>query len=190
MTDITEQTLNAFALDAASEDRLVLVDLTDRQIGSATKLEAHAKGLLHRAFSVVLWREGADGKEFLLTRRAPGKYHSSGLWTNSCCSHPRDGEELIRAVERRVREELGCEVEGLRELGSFVYRATFCNGIREFEFDHVFAATCAGEPTPDPAEADAACWVSAEALTNELLEHPHHFSAWAPEVFSIVLREL
>lgn len=190
MIDITEHTAGAFARDGGRDDMLVLVDLEDRQIGTATKLDAHVKGLLHRAFSVVLWREGEGGKEFLLTRRAPGKYHSSKLWTNSCCSHPRDGEELASAVARRVREELGCEIEGLRELGSFVYRTVFCNGIREFEFDHVFAAECVGEPLPDPAEADAACWVSAEALTAELLEHPHHFTAWAPGVFSIALREL
>lgn len=188
--DILEHTAKAFSNDGAQDDQLVLVDLTDRQIGCASKMEAHVKGLLHRAFSVVLWREGEDGVELLLTRRAPGKYHSAKLWTNSCCSHPRDGEELEEAVARRVREELGCEISGLREVGSFVYRHVFCNGIREFEYDHVFLAECQGELAPDERESDAVCWVGADALMAELGEAPERFSVWAPAVFAIVLREL
>lgn len=190
MIEIAKHGEGAFASDTAQDDMLVLVDLLDRQIGSVTKMEAHVKGLLHRAFSVVLWREGASGVEFLLTRRAQGKYHSSGLWANSCCSHPRAGEKLEDAVRRRVREELGCEIDGTRELGSFVYRAVFCNGIIEYEYDHVFAVEYDGEPSPDPAESDASCWVGTDELIAEICERPHHFSAWTPGVFSIALREL
>lgn len=190
MITLTHNAATAFASDSARDDMLVLVDLLDREIGHASKEEVHAKGLLHRAFSAVLWRKGKTGVEFLLTRRAQGKYHSSGLWANSCCSHPRMGEKLEDAVRRRVREELGCDIDEARELGSFVYRAVFCNGIIEYEYDHVFAAEYDGEPKPDPAESDASCWVGTDELIAEICERPHHFSAWAPGVFAIVLREL
>lgn len=176
--------------DTARDDRLILVDGLDRGIGCATKLRAHVEGRLHRAFSVVLVREGSDGPQLLLSRRAQGKYHSAGLWANSCCSHPRVGEETIVAAYRRVREELGCEALDLFEVAAFVYRATFDNGLVEHEFDHVLLGACQGTLRPDPSEVDEVRWVGIDALATELAYQPERFSAWAPMVLSIALAKV
>ena len=179
-----------FAHDAARDDLLILVDGLDRQIGTATKERAHFDGLLHRAFSVVLTRKTAAGTEILLSRRAEGKYHSAGLWANSCCSHPRDGEQTIDAAYRRVTEELGLQAEGLTEVDAFVYRAEFETGLAEFEYDHVLLGTCSGTLAPDSTEVDMTRWVAAEDLATELARHPEHFCAWAFMVLSITLAHL
>lgn len=179
-----------FAHDNARDDLLILVDGLDRQVGTATKERAHFGSLLHRAFSVVLTREGSAGTEVLLSRRAEGKYHSAGLWANSCCSHPRAGEQTIDAAYRRVTEELGLQAEGLSEIDSFVYRAEFDNGLTEFEYDHVLLGTCSGTLAPDPSEVSATRWIDTGALAVELAEHPQHFCAWAFMVLSIALRHL
>lgn len=169
--------------DTARNDMLILVDEHDQQVGTATKEQTHTDGLLHRAFSVTLLRNGDDGPELLLVRRAACKYHSGGLWTNSCCSHPRNGENLANAVVRRVNEELGVSIDDPVEIGSFLYRAEFENGLVEHEFDHVFVARCEETPSPDPAEADEVRWVHAGELAAELQTQPEQFTAWAPEVF-------
>ncbi len=179
---------DGMAQDPARTDELVLVDGLDRQIGVATKERAHREGLLHRAFSIVLWRKGAQGYELLLSQRAKGKYHSAGLWANSCCSHPRVGEELLSAAYRRLREELGCGACGLHEIGSFAYRASFDNGLVEYEYDHVLMGSYVGALAPDPAEVGAVRWVSAEALAAELAQCPERFSAWAYTVLSMALQ--
>lgn len=179
-----------FARDAARDDQLILVDGLDRPMGSASKAKAHAEGLLHRAFSVVLTREGEQGLELLLSQRAEGKYHSAGLWANSCCSHPRMGEVTLDAAYRRVREELGCEAEGLQEIGAFVYRAPFENGLVEYEYDHVFVGSCLGRVDAVPSEVGATRWVSCEQLAQELAENPDAFSAWAYTVLSMALAHL
>ena len=186
MADMTE----AMAADPARDDMLILVDGLDRQTGEATKWQAHVKGLLHRAFSVVLTRDGADGPEFLLAKRSLMKYHSGGLWANSCCSHPRVGEQVIDAAYRRVREELGCEALDLREIGAFVYRAEFDNGLVEHECDHVLVGRCAGEIDPDPAEASEVRWIDFESLAAELAEQPKHFAAWVPIVLTLAMAHL
>ena len=175
--------------DPARDDQLVLVDGLDRQVGVATKWDAHVTGSLHRAFSVVLLREGSDGPELLLAQRAAGKYHSAGLWANSCCSHPRAGEELLEAAYRRVREELGCDASDIREVDSFVYRAVFDNGLTEHEYDHVLLGRLVGELDPDPAEVSDVRWVGFQDLARELADQPEVFSAWAPMVLSIAMRE-
>lgn len=174
-----------WASDAARDDALVLVDGLDREIGTASKLEAHTKGLLHRAFSVVLARTGNDGPQLLLAQRAAGKYHSAGLWANSCCSHPRAGEALVDAAYRRVREELGVEAVRLREVGSFAYRAVFDNGLSEYEYDHVLVGSCAGDLAPDPHEVGGLRWVGLDQLAQELASQPERFAAWAPMVLTI-----
>jgi len=181
---------DAFQHDAAKSDELVLVDLLDQQVGVASKEQTHREGLLHRAFSVMLWRTGADGPELLLSRRAEGKYHSGGLWANSCCSHPRAGEELADAVLRRVAEELGTTVQEAHEVGAFVYRAPFANGTTEYEFDHVFVAAYDGEVRPDPTETSEVRWVPAARVMQEMLECPQTFCAWVPNVISLVLAAL
>lgn len=177
------------AADPALNDMLTLVDGLDRETGSATKLQAHVQGQLHRAFSVVLTREGVDGPELLLAKRSLMKYHSEGLWANSCCSHPHVGEDVIAAAYRRVPEELGCEAVELREVCSFVYRAKFDNGLIEHECDHVLVGRCAGELALNPAEASEARWVTFDALAIELANEPDKFAVWAPIVFTQVMAD-
>ena len=178
-----------FANDAAVNDLLILVDGRDEEIGQATKEQAHTQGLLHRAFSVVLRREDGQGRQILLAQRAQGKYHSSGLWANSCCSHPRAGEQVMDAAYRRVPEELGCQARDLREIAGFVYRAEFDNGLCEYEYDHVLVGECVGTPDPDPSEVGDVRWVSEQDLAAELAAHPERFSAWAFTVLSLVLAQ-
>jgi len=173
--------------DSARDDMLILVDGLDREIGTATKLRTHVEGLLHRAFSVVLVRDGESGLELLLAQRAEGKYHSAGLWANSCCSHPCAGERLLDAAYRRVKEELGCKAVDLREITAFAYRAEFEDGLCEYEYDHVFVGRCAGDLAPDPTEVSGVRWVSCSALAGELAEKPQQFAAWAPMVLTLAL---
>ena len=178
------------AADPARDDLLILVDGFDREIGSVTKIQAHMDGSLHRAFSVVLVREGAHGHELLLAKRSMPKYHSGGLWANSCCSHPRVGEAVIDAAYRRVPEELGCEALDLRELCAFVYRAEVDNGLVEHEYDHVLVGSCKGEIAPNPAEASEARWVGFDELAAELAGEPKKFAAWVPIVLTLVMNDL
>lgn len=177
------------ANDSARDDMLIMVDGLDREIGFEPKWRTHAEGLLHRAFSVVLVRDNADGPEFLLAQRAAGKYHSAGLWANSCCSHPRAGEQLLDAAYRRVAEELGCKAVGLHEIAAFAYRADFEDGLCEYEYDHVLVGRCEGELSPDPAEVGGVRWVGLDELAVELAEEPLKFAAWAPMVLTIALSE-
>jgi len=176
--------------DPARDDALILVDGLDREIGTASKEKTHTEGLLHRAFSVVLTRDGEAGPELLLAKRSLDKYHSGGLWANTCCSHPRKGEGTIDAAYRRVHEELGCEAIDLSELCAFVYRAPFDNGICEHEFDHVLVGQCEGEPSFDSSEVAEVRWVGADALAYELANEPEKFAAWAPIVLTLVMRDL
>ena len=178
------------AEDPARDDMLILVDGLDRETGAATKLQAHVEGTLHRAFSVVLVRGGENGPELLLAKRSMLKYHSGGLWANSCCSHPRVGEGVVEAACRRIPEELGCEAENLREACAFVYRAEFDNGIIEHECDHVVIGSCVGEVVPNPAEASEARWVGLDALACELASEPGKFAVWAPIALTLAIAQL
>lgn len=178
------------ANDATLTDELILVDGLDRAIGSASKWQTHVDGALHRAFSVVLVREGEEGPELLVAKRSLLKYHSGGLWANSCCSHPRVGEEIIEAAYRRVPEELGCTAAELHEIAAFVYRAEFENGLCEYEYDHVVVGQCASELELNPNEVSEARWMSFDALAEELAQEPKHFAAWAPTVFTLTMNHL
>ena len=178
------------ANDPARDDMLVLVDGLDREAGTATKMQVHVRGLLHRALSVVLVRDGVGGPELLLAKRSMRKYHSGGLWANSVCSHPRAGEGLMDAACRRVREELRCGAVDLREVAAFAYRAGFGNGLCEYEYDHVLVGSCDGEPDPDPAEASEVRWVGFDELAAELAERPEAFAAWAPMVLTMAMASL
>jgi len=167
-------------LDAS--EMVVLVDESDREVGLAPKLAAHADGVLHRAFSVFVLN--ARG-EVMLQRRAPGKYHSGGLWTNSCCGHPRAGEPVAAAARRRLREEMGFDCV-LTPAGTFVYRAEVGGGLREHEYDHVFTGRHDADPAPDPAEVCEWRWQSPQAALAEAEAHPARFTPWFP----LALREL
>jgi isopentenyl-diphosphate delta-isomerase len=157
-----------------SEEEVILVDERDRELGASAKLRAHREGALHRAFSVFVFD---DAGRLLLQKRASGKYHSGGLWSNTACGHPRPGEATAAAARRRLREEMGFDCE-LREAFGFVYRAELENGLVEHEFDHVFVGTYEGDPAPDPSEVEGWRWVSMGELRRALREEPHRYSAW------------
>lgn len=157
-------------------ERVILVDQRDRPAGEAEKLEAHRQGRLHRAFSVFV----LDGSgRVLLQRRAAGKYHSARLWSNSCCGHPRPGEDTRAAAERRLAEEMGFHC-ALEPAGAFVYRAQL-GDLVEHEYDHVFRGRFDGDPRPDPAEVEAWHWMPLEALEAGLAAHPGDYTVWLPE---------
>ncbi|HSB93188.1 MAG TPA: isopentenyl-diphosphate Delta-isomerase [Flavitalea sp.] len=163
-------------------DYVVLVDELDNEVGIMEKMEAHEKAVLHRAFSVFLFNKKG---EMLLQRRAFTKYHSGGLWTNACCSHPRPGESNLDAARRRTFEELGFHPE-LRDAFSFTYRAEFDNGLTEHEFDHVFVGNYEGPIVPDPSEVSEVCYKSMEQIRSELREQPHLYTEW----FKIAFHEV
>ncbi len=154
--------------------QVILVNGQDEPVGTIEKMEAHKKGLLHRAFSVFIFnRKG----ELLLQQRALRKYHSGGLWTNSCCSHPQPGEETIIAAQRRLQEEMGFTTP-LEKLFEFTYRADFDNGMTENEYDHVFAGEYDGKVVPDKDEVMDYCFKRLEDVRHSLQEHPQKFSKW------------
>lgn len=168
-----------------ADDLVVLVDSRDRPVGTAPKLAVHETGALHRAFSVFLF--DPQGR-LLLQRRAADKYHSGGLWTNTCCGHPRPGEPVAAAAARRLREEMGIGGD-LREAGTFVYRADVGRGLIEHELDHVFVGRFGGEPAPDPREVGGWRWVAIPTLQAELAARPEHFSPWFARALDAALAE-
>lgn len=164
---------------------VILVDTDDNPQGSAEKLEAHQKNLCHRAFSVFIFRK-APQLELLLQRRALHKYHSPGLWTNTCCSHPRPGEDIIQAGQRRLKEEMGIEA-ALRPAGKFHYIAHFENGLVENEVDHVLVGFIEAENfVVNKEEVDSFRWITVDALEKEMQAQPKLFTPWLQEALSIV----
>lgn len=159
-----------------AEEQVILVDADDREIGVLGKLAAHENGgARHRAFSVFI--VDPQGR-WLLQRRAAGKYHFPGLWTNACCSHPRPGEATADAAHRRLREELGFDCP-LTERFQFEYKATSAaEGLTEHELDHVFTGTWAGPVAPDPLEVAATRWVEPEALAADVQAQPEAYTPW------------
>lgn len=152
----------------------MLVDEDDREIGKMEKLEVHEKGLLHRAFSVFIFN--AKG-EMLLQQRADSKYHSSGLWTNACCSHPGSGENIVQSAIKRLQEEMGFTTS-LNEAFSFVYRTEFDNGLTEHEFDHVLIGYYHSTIVPDDREVKDYCYMTIEAIEAALTSHPQKYTSW------------
>jgi isopentenyl-diphosphate delta-isomerase len=153
---------------------VILVDENDVQTGLMEKMEAHKKGVLHRAFSIFIFN---DKGEMLLQQRALNKYHSGGLWTNTCCSHPLPGETTADAANRRLREEMGFDTE-LKKAFDFIYTAEFDNGLTEYEFDHVFTGTYNGEIKVNPDEVHDYCYQSVNEIRNSMESHPAKFTAW------------
>ncbi len=171
-----------FRRPSDAEIEVVLVDAEGRPTGMAPKLAAHRQALLHAAVSVFIFN--ARG-ELLLQRRAPGKYHSGGLWTNTACSHPRGGEASHAAAARALREELGIRC-ALEPAGVFTYRADVGSGLVEHERDEVFVGSCDDAPTADPAEVAELRWIAPPAIDTELREHPARFTAWFPQAWALV----
>jgi isopentenyl-diphosphate delta-isomerase len=160
--------------------QVVLVDETDRELGTMEKMEAHRKALLHRAFSVFIFNSRG---EMLLQRRALKKYHSGGLWTNACCSHPAPGEPLLHAAGRRLREELGFTAP-LEKVFDFIYKADLDNGLTEYEFDHVFTGIYDGIMAPDEEEVSEVRFTTLDDLRDSLRAHPEQYTAWFAIAFS------
>ncbi len=159
---------------ATDADMVVLVDAGDAPLGAAPKLDAHRRGLKHRAISVLV--RNADG-QMLLQRRAAGKYHSAGLWTNACCSHPRPGENAADTARRRLAEEMGVDCP-LEPLFITSYRAQVSDDLVEDEVVHVFGGTHDGPIAPDASEVSEWKWMSLPDLTADQLAHPERYTAW------------
>ncbi len=156
------------------DELMVLVDASDRVIGTAGKIDAHRAGALHRAFSVIVW----DGMgRLLLQKRHTRKYHSGGLWTNACCGHPRPGEDIEAAALRRLNEEMGFAC-ALAPLGTTTYRAELDGGMTEHELVHVFRGLYDGTVAPDPQEAEGYQWVSLDEMRADIAAMPERYSVW------------
>ncbi len=168
-------------------ETLILVDKEDNPVGYEEKIAAHTNGgHLHRAFSIFI--QNSKG-EMLLQLRSKAKHHFRSLWTNPCCSHPRKGEELQKAVHRRLKQEFGFDV-GLKEIFSFVYKATDeDSGLTEYEFDHVFIGKYDGIPKPNPEEIDDWKWVAVKELKKDLNENPEKYTPWLKIAFDRVVKQ-
>ena len=162
-------------------EHVILVDKDDNEIGTMEKMEAHQKGLLHRAFSVLIFNSKG---EWLIQKRAGSKYHSAGLWTNTCCSHPRPGEKIEQAASRRLKEEMGIEAES-KLSHTFIYKTHLGNGLIENELDYVFTGTFDDVPVINPTEVEDWKFMSLTNLKKEIEERPSEFTPW----FKIILGE-
>lgn len=163
------------------EEKVILVSKNDDQLGLMGKMEAHEKGVLHRAFSVFIFNKKG---ELLLQQRALEKYHSPGLWTNTCCSHQRDGESNISAGSRRLQEEMGFKCS-LEEVFWFVYKASFENGLTEHELDHVMVGNYDDDPEINSEEVASFKWMPLEDVKNDILIQPELYTEW----FKIIFKE-
>lgn len=155
-------------------DDILLVDEDDNPIGTGEKMDVHRRGLLHRAFSILVYN---SKREIMLQRRALSKYHCPGLWSNACCSHPRPGEHLIMAAKRRLREEMGISIP-IKEVGvEFIYKVKI-GDLTEYEYDHVLYGNFDGEPQINPEEADDWKWMPFADLRDEMKSNPDIYTPW------------
>ena len=162
-----------------AEEQVILVNDKDKKIGLMPKLEAHQKGVLHRAFSIFIFN---DNNELMLQQRSLHKYHSPELWTNTCCSHQRDGESSLEAGYRRLQEEMGF-ITPLKETISFIYEAPFDNGLTEHEFDHVLVGTFNGTPQLNKDEVAAWKWMSMDNVKEDINMNPENYTVWFKIIF-------
>lgn len=161
---------------------VVLVDTHDNPLGIMEKLEAHKKGVLHRAFSIFIFN--SEG-EMLLQKRANSKYHSAGLWTNTCCSHPRPDENCIDAANRRLKEEMGIN-SSLKKIVDFTYKAKLNNNLTEHEYDHVFIGSSDSTPILNSEEAEAFQYVSITELDKLLAVNSEDYTEWFKLIFPLI----
>jgi len=161
------------------EEKVILVNSNDEPIGLMPKMEAHEKALLHRAFSVFVIN---GNNELMLQQRSLQKYHSPGLWTNTCCSHQRDGEENIEAGLRRLQEEMGFKTP-LEYLFNFIYKAPFDNGLTEHELDHLMLGRYEGEPSINPEEVASWKWMDIDLIHADLINNPVYYTVWFGIIF-------
>ncbi len=160
---------------------VILVDELDVEIGTSEKLRAHQEGLLHRAFSIFIFN---SQNELLIQQRANNKYHSGGLWTNTCCSHPLPNMDLVDCAKGRLWEEMGLRVDELIVKNHFIYKAEFSNGLVEHELDYVLVGYSNENPVLNPEEAQHYKWISMDELKSEMKLHPHQFTFWLHEIFN------
>lgn len=165
---------------------VILVDENDVPTGTMEKLEAHQKGELHRAFSVFIFTSKG---EVLLQKRALHKYHSGGLWTNACCSHPIAGESMENTVQKRLTEEMGISCK-LRKLFQYTYKAQLDNGLTEHELDHVFIGYTDEQPQINPDEVSEWKYVEANSLLEHILQSPEQYTAWFRLIFPEVMKHI
>ena len=165
---------------------VVLVDEQDREVGIMEKLQAHRESKLHRAISVFIFN---SNKQMLLQKRAAGKYHSAGLWTNTCCSHPKPGEKTLDAAMRRLEEEMGMH-DNLHYAFNFTYLAKLEHNLSEHEFDHVFFGFSNETPKPNPTEVSEYAYFSLDEIELQLKQNPQHFTAWFALIFDRVKNEV
>jgi len=161
------------------EEKVILVNESDEEIGTMSKMEAHEKAILHRAFSVFILNNKG---EIMLQQRAAHKYHSPLLWTNTCCSHQRSGETNLEAGKRRLQEEMGFTT-GLKELFSFIYKAPFDNGLTEHELDHVMIGYYDKIPTLNSEEVADWKWMLPEDIKIDMANHPERYTVWFKIIF-------
>jgi isopentenyl-diphosphate delta-isomerase len=154
--------------------QVVLVNEKDEAIGTMEKMEAHKKALLHRAFSIFIFNKKG---EMLLQKRADKKYHSAGLWTNACCSHPQPGENIIQSATKRLQEEMGFETP-ITKAFDFIYKAPFDNGLTEYEFDHVFTGNYDGVVQPNADEVSDYCYKSMQDLKESIGLNSRNYTEW------------
>lgn len=164
-------------------EQVILVNEEDAEIGLMPKMEAHEKGLLHRAFSIFLFNSRG---ELLLQQRAPSKYHSPGLWSNTCCSHPRAGESTAAAAARRLREEMGMSCD-LKHVFNFSYRAELGNNLIEHEYDHVFFGVTDSRPEINQKEVQSWKYISVDSLQADINKSPENYTAWLKIVLERVI---
>jgi len=160
---------------------VILVDKDDREAGVMEKMEAHRKGILHRAFSVFIFN---DDNQLMLQQRALHKYHSPGLWSNTCCSHPFPEEPVEEAAHRRLQEEMGFDVE-VKKAFTFIYKAELDQGMTEHELDHVLIGNYNDEPSINQEEVAAWNWVDLEELIEDMDSNPENYTVW----FRIIFKE-
>lgn len=173
------------------KEYVILVDETNTPIGKEEKIRAHELGLLHKAFSVFLFRKKDNKTQLLLQQRAKHKYHCGGLWTNTCCSHPHEGEDIIYAGKRRLQEEMGINIDTLKQIGTFTYKAAFANGLTEHEIDTVLIDTyIADNINFNKDEVEAIRWISLHDLEKELEENPETFTPWFPLALSMISEDI
>jgi isopentenyl-diphosphate Delta-isomerase len=165
-------------------EQVILVDSSDREKGVMDKVLAHREGRLHRALSVFIFNSKG---ELLIQRRAEGKYHSGGLWANTCCSHPRPGENIDDAAVRRLREEMGLSAP-LQKLFGFVYLAPVGNDLFEYEYDHVFSGKSDNDPQPHADEVMEWKWVAPDAISADMDVNPDNYAIWFQLIFKEVIR--
>lgn len=165
---------------------LILVDIDDKVIGYESKKVIHDKGLLHRAFSIFIY----NGSKMLIQKRNKNKYHSGGLWSNACCSHPRKNETLEKSAHERLKQEMRFDTS-LEEQFSFIYRKEFNNGIIEYEYDHVFLGEYSKKVNINLVEASDYKWIEIEELKKLLISKPEMFTCWfiisCPKIINLIL---